>query len=203
MKKIILLTLMLTAIATLCHAQVPPKPFDVYFGVGATFGSAPQEFTDMHKEGYHLYGGLGLNMMPMIQAVGKVEYHSFSKDFDEFLPDADNLDGATRRLLMIGADARLGARIPTAPISPFLFAGIGFARVSESDIGTALEIAYEEVFDETYDKPSETDFYFNIGGGVEFRALQVFNVFVQGKYVNIKQDGDNLVMIPITVGLKI
>ena len=186
---------MLMVLATVCHAQVPPKPFDVYFGIGATFGSAPQEFTDMHKEGYHLFGGLGFNMMPMIQIVGKVEYHSFSKDFDEFFPSIDDLDGGKRRILMFGVDGRIGANVPTAPVSPYLFAGIGFARVSESDLTTAVEIAF--------DQPKDTEFYLNLGGGIDFKFLQVFKPFVQGRYVNIKQDGDNLVMIPITGGLKI
>ena len=195
MKKIILLTVLIMAVATACHAQMPPKPFNLYFGAGATFGSAPQDFTDLHKEGYHLFGGVGLNMIPMIQFVGKVEYHSFSKDFDEFFPDVDNLDGGTRRILMIGVDGRLGANIPTAPLTPFLFAGIGFAKISESDIITVLEVAFIQ--------PDDTEFYLNFGGGIEFKLLQVLNVFVQGRYVNIKQDGDNLVMIPLSVGLKI
>ncbi|UCE24779.1 MAG: outer membrane beta-barrel protein [Candidatus Zixiibacteriota bacterium] len=196
MKKVLFITIAVLLAALSSYAQVPAKPFNLYAGGGLTLGSAPQEFTDYHKEGYHLMGGLGLNLIPLIQFVGKVEYHSFSKDFNEFFPSITDLDGGTRRILMLGVDARLGADVPTAPITPFLFAGLGLASISESDLQTAVEIAVDE-----YD--SETELYINLGGGIEFKFLQVLNVFVQGKYVNIKQAGDNLVVIPVTVGIKL
>jgi len=171
------------------------KPLTLYAGGGLTLKSAPQEFTDFHKEGYHLMAGLGFRLIPLIEAVGKLEYHSFSKDFDEFAPSITDIEGGTRRLLMFGADARLGADVPTAPMTPFLFAGLGLARMSENDLVTAVEIAYLQ-------PDAETDLYLNIGGGIEFKMLHVLNVFVQGKYVTVRQEGDDLVIIPITVGIK-
>lgn len=192
--------ILLLAVAT-TNAQGPPKPFNLYAGVGMTFSSGPDEFRDFHKEGYHMFGGVGLNLIPVIQFVGKVEYHSFSKDFDMFLPSVSDLDGGTRKLLMFGVDARLGVSVPTAPVSPYLLAGIGLARSSEGDFETVLEDLTEEEID-ILDYENQTDFYFNIGGGIEFKFLQVLNMFVQGKYVAIKQDGDNLSFIPISVGLK-
>ena len=201
MRKFLGALLILILMVATVNAQGPPKPFNIYAGVGMTFGSGPDEFRDFHKEGYHMFGGLGLNLIPVIQFVGKVEYHSFSKDFDMFLPDVTDLDGGTRRVLMFGVDARLGVNVPTAPVSPFLLAGIGLARSSESDFATVLEeLTDDEIA--ILDYENQTDFYFNIGGGIEFKFLEVLNMFVQGKYVAIKQDGDNLSFIPISVGLK-
>ncbi len=196
MKKVVLALTILALTASASFAQVSAKPFDLYAGVGITFGSSPEVFKTQHKEGYHLFGGVGFNMIPLIQFVGKVEYHSFSKDFDEFFPDVTDLDGGARRILMFGVDARLGTNVPTAPLRPFIFAGLGLARQSESDLETMFEIAIQ-------DYESQTDFYVNIGGGLEFRMLKILNVFIQAKYVNIKQDGGNLVFIPVSVGLKL
>ncbi|UCD64946.1 MAG: outer membrane beta-barrel protein [Candidatus Zixiibacteriota bacterium] len=195
MKRIGLVLLTVTLAAGICTAQGVPKPFDLYLGGGLSFGSAPQEFTDFHKEGYHLAAAIGFNAMPLLQVVGRVEYHSFSKDLDEFMPDVDDLTGGTRRLLMFGVEGRLKAGIPTAPIRPYLLGGIGLARLSESDFKTAAFIILDEYED-------ETDFFFHAGGGLEFKAMVMFNLFVEGRYVNIKQTGDNLVFIPISVGLK-
>ncbi len=196
MRKVLFITIALLLTALTGYAQVPAQPFNLYAGGGITLGSAPQEFTDFHKEGYNLMAGLGLNLMPPIQFVGKVEYHAFSKDFDEFFPSITDLEGGTRRILMFGVDARLGANVPTAPITPFVFAGLGLASISENDLQTAVEIAFDE-----YD--TETEFYLNLGGGIEFKFMQILNVFIQGKYVNIKQAGDNLIIIPLTVGIKL
>jgi opacity protein-like surface antigen len=201
MKRAILLMALLLILSSTSFAQVP-KPFNLYFGGGMTFSSAPQEFRDYHKEGYHLTAGIGFNFIPLVQFVGKAEYHSFSKDFDEFLPDITDLEGGTQRLVTFGVDARLGAGVPTAPIKPFLFGGIGLARISQSDLLTAFTELLPEEEIAFLDQESETKFYFNIGGGLEFKALTVLNLFIQGRYVNIKQEGDNLVYIPLTVGLK-
>lgn len=201
MRKLLCAFLILILVTATADAQAPPKPFNVYAGVGMTFTSGPDEFRDFHKEGYHMFGGLGLNLIPVIQLVGKVEYHSFSKDFDMFLPDVSDLDGGTRRVLMFGVDARLGVNVPTAPVTPYLFAGLGLARSSETDFETVLEDLSEDEI-AILDYENQTDLYFNIGGGIEFKFLEVLNMFVQGKYTTIKQDGDNLTFIPISVGLK-
>ncbi len=199
MRRLLILTIISVLLISTAYAQ-SPKPFNIYLAGGLTFGSAPQEFRDFHKEGYHLFGGLGLNMIPVIQFVGKIEYHSFSKDFDKFAPDISDITGGTRRLLMIGVDARLGTNVPTAPVTPFIFAGLGLARSSETDLESAIEDLVDEVAYLDYD--SETDFYINLGGGIEFKFLEVLNMFVQGKYTAVKQEGDNLVIIPLSLGIK-
>ncbi|MEW6413067.1 MAG: outer membrane beta-barrel protein [Candidatus Zixiibacteriota bacterium] len=195
MKKALFTLVVLTLTTSVSVAQTP-KPFDLYAGGGITFGSSPDIFKTQHKEGYHLFGGIGFHMIPLIQFVGKIEYQSFAKDFDEFRTEITDLSGGTRRILMFGVDARLGTNVPTAPIRPFIFAGLGLARQSESDLETAFEIAIQD-----YD--SQTDLYLNIGGGIEFKMLKIFNVFVQARYLNIKQDGGDLSLVPVSLGLKI
>lgn len=201
MKRIVLTFITLMFVLTVTNIEASTQPFNLYAGAGMTFGSAPDEFRDFHNEGYHIFGGLGLNLMPLIQFVGKVEYHSFSKDFDMFLPSVADIDGGTRRVLMFGVDARLGVNVPTAPVTPYLFGGIGLARSTETDYQTMLEdLTDDELAILGYE--NQTDLYFNIGGGIEFKFLEILNMFVQGKYTVIKQDGDNLSFIPISVGLK-
>ncbi|UCG61050.1 MAG: outer membrane beta-barrel protein [Candidatus Zixiibacteriota bacterium] len=200
MRILLSITLILILSASTALAQTSPKPFNLYAAGGFTFGSSPQEFRDFHKEGYHIFGGLGLNMIPVIQFVGKLEYHSFSKDFDKFAPSVTDISGGTRRLLMLGVDARLGVDVPTAPVTPFIFAGLGLARSSETDLESALEDLADEVA--YIDFENETDFYLNFGGGIEFKFLQVLNMFLQAKYTAVKQEGDDFVIIPVSLGIK-
>lgn len=193
----ILIIMFLLIIST--SAQVS-KPFNVYLGGGLTSISTPQGFKDDHKLGYNLHGGLGFKMFPFIQLVGKMEYHTFPKDYGDIFAipnDILNIVGGRRDFVLFGADARVGASIPTAPISPFLFAGFGWARISQSDILSDLDITQTSPL--KYD--SQTKLYINIGGGLEFKALML-TLFIQGRYLNVKQDGENIVLIPITAGFK-
>jgi len=204
MKKTFYLVIALVLVFALTgSAQVPSKPFNIYAGGGLTAPSAPDLFKDTHKNGFHATAGLGFNAYPFIQLVGKVEYHTMSMDWDEIrtldaLIDAGT-EGGKKNIWMYGVDARFSLGAPGAPFKPFGLAGVGFASISQSDITTVLNPADVEA----YDFDNETKFYFNLGGGIEFQAAPMITLFLQGRYVNIKQDGDNLIMIPITLGIKL
>lgn len=201
MKKLLLTLAVMIAFAACASAQVPSKPFNVYAGGGLTFPTGPEGFNDLHKLGYNLGGGIGFNAMPMIQLIGKVEFHSISKDWDFFPEYSDVISGGKFQIWMYGIDARLAPKLPAVPIKPFALAGIGFARLSQTDIVTPLETAELETLGIFAYEP-ETKFYFNIGGGVDFQPFPMLTMFLQARYVSIKQDDENLVMIPVTLGVK-
>lgn len=195
MKKVLLVGGILILFALCVSAQVPSKPFSIYAGGGLSLPSAPQKFKDGHKTGFHGLAGIGVNAAPFIQMVGKVEYQSFSKDWGELYPGV-NVSGGKRELWMYGADLRFGVNVPAAPIKPFLLGGIGWAYISERDIPSAAGFSY-------LTPKNATEFYFNIGGGIELKGGPFFGLFLQGRYINIKAEGDNLVLIPVTLGIKI
>ena len=194
MKKIILSAFILLIMVGSVSAQASVKPFTIYGSAGLTFSNSPEIFQDFHKLGYNLYGGLGFKFLPLIQIVPKVEYQQIKKDWDFFTDSPIN--GGEISLWMFGVDARLTAGAPLMPIKPFLTAGIGWSKVNQADINVgSVIITIPTVVDEG------TKFYYNIGGGIDFGSGP-FSFFVQGRYINIKQDGENLVLVPINVGIK-
>ncbi len=185
MKKIVLLTAMIVLIAAGAFAQVPSKPFSLYVGGGMNMPTSPDgTFKSAYKTGYHGMAAIGLGSMPMMQFVGKAEYFSFASD-------ASGLGDFTS--MLFGADVRFSLGVPAAPAKPFLFGGGGLAhsKVGETTVGSL-----------TFPSASDNNFYYNIGGGLEFNAGPSLKLFVQTTYVAIHSNGDNLSFVPITVGLK-
>ncbi len=165
------------------------KPFSLYLGAG---GSVPSgDFGSAYKFGYHAVGGVGLKMLPVVEFVPKVEFHTFSIDKSNYV---GTIDGGSVRVLMFGGDVRYAFPLPAGGMKPFLLGGIGFASLSQSDLTLdgVLQPSPE----------STTKFYFNVGGGFEFSAGPIMNLFVQARYVSISTDLVKSNYVPVTVGIK-
>lgn len=202
MKKSFAIIFVLGLFALGVSAQVPSKPFNIYAGGGLTITSSPQSFKDRYKLGYHFSGGLGIKVAPFTQVIGKVEYHSIVRDWQDirtldYISD-NSISGGTRQIWLFGLDARIGADAPMVPIKPFIIGGVGLAYSCETDITTSLPVS--QISSQLYD--SQTKFYLNVGGGLDFSAGPIFTMFIEGRYLNIQQDGDNLILIPISLGVK-
>jgi len=185
MKKIILTLAVIVLFAGLATAQ-DVKPFNLYAGGGLGAPNSNDMFKDYWKTGYHGYAGLGFNLMPMIQIIGKAEYHMFSVDGDsegDFLESAEA--AGDLNTFMFGGDIKLNPKAPFMPIKPFAIAGVGFANSSFSEL------------DE-----SETDFYWNIGGGLELGGQGPLKFFAMARYVSISSEGESTTFIPVTLGIK-
>ncbi len=198
-----LIITLLLVFAMTASAQVPQKPFNIYLGGGLTMPSSPDYFKDTHKKGFHAMGGLGFNAYPFIQLVGHVEYFSVAMDWDELRTleglGTAAIEGGRRNFWLFGADARFAIGPPASPIKPFVFAGAGLARISQTDIETGLPAVDLLAFT----AETENKLYWNVGGGVEFNVVPMITLFLQGRMVSIKQDDENFVMIPITLGIKL
>jgi opacity protein-like surface antigen len=196
MKKSLLVLSILMVFALSASAQMPSKPFNLYAGGGLSLPMSPDGFKDGYKTGFHGYIGCGFNVMPTLQLMGKLEYHTLSADWAGYtlaLGVDEEADGGTYTPLMFGVDGRWSFGVPAMPARPYVLGGLGFAHLSISDIeyeGGSMS------FD------SETKFYFNIGGGVDFKITPVSSLFVQARWINIATEGDATAMIPITVGMK-
>ena len=185
MKKLILTFAVIILFAGLASAQ-DVKPFNIYAGGGLGSPNGSDMFKDYWKMGYHGYAGLGFNFMPMMQIIGKAEYHMFSVDTDSDGELADVAEAAgDMTTFMFGGDVKLNPKAPFMPIKPFAIAGIGFASSSFSELNE-----------------SSTDFYWNIGGGLELGGQGPLKFFAMARYVSISTEGESTTFIPVTLGIK-
>ena len=80
MKKVLLIAFVLTVFALGAHATAP-VPFSIYAGGAVSVPSSPDGFKDGFNTGYHGMIGAGYKALPLLQIVGKVEYHNFGFDW--------------------------------------------------------------------------------------------------------------------------
>lgn len=194
MKQTLLTAACVIVLALGVSAQVP-VPFSLYAGGAFSVPSSPDGFKDTYKTGYHGLVGLGYKMGPGFQAVGKIEYHTFSFDFS----GVSGLDGGNSKMWLFGGDGRYAFGLPVAPVKPFVFGGFGLASIKYDDFGGNLTLAtaLNDALPDTQNKV-----YYNFGGGVELKAGPTFNLFAQARYVSIATEGSSTTFIPVTVGLK-
>ena len=198
MKKIIALIAILIAFGTGAFAQVPSSPVSLYAGGAISIPNSPDSFSDSFKNGYHGMLGVGMSVSPMLELVGKVEYHTFAFDFDA--ADMADYTGGTNKLWMYGADVKLSPSLPALPIKPYALGGVGFASIQQSDFEGPTSLTLS-VLNE-YIPESQTEFYWNLGLGANLMSSPAFSLFAQARYVNIATEGESSSFIPITLGLK-
>ncbi len=200
MKKVWLVALFCLALAAGASAQVP-MPFSIYAGGLISVPSAPEGFKQSFKNGWHGSVGLGFNMSPAFQVIGKVELHSFaidwkSSDFAAY----EGVEGGTNKVWMYGADLRFAPNLPAAPLHPFVLGGVGLASMQQTDFSGTNTLATSQLNGLIPDNQSKL--YYNFGGGVEMKMGPAFNLFAQVRYVSIQTDGESSAFIPLTLGLK-
>jgi len=199
MKKWMILLLAMVAMSSFALAQVP-NPISLHVGGAVSIPNSPKAFADYYKTGFHGWGGIGYKFMPNFQAVGKVEFHSFALDIDsDPILASQDITGGHNNMWMAGLDGRYSFSLPKAPLTPFVLAGGGFARMSVTDLegGSSLVASFNE-----YKPEAVTDVYFNVGAGVELKTSPMWNLFFQVRYVSIATEGEASSFIPISVGLK-
>lgn len=192
--------LCLLFVASAVSAQMPSKPFSLYAG-GALSVPMGDGFKAGWNAGYHGMAGVGFNAIPMMQLVGKVEYHKFGSNFSL----GTGYEGGAASVIMFGADARMAPSLPAFPMKPYFLAGVGMAKVSYADLtGPAslslAETALLDIWNNVWE--DQTKFYFNIGAGMEVISTPAFSIFAQARYVSIATDFVTTAFVPITVGVK-
>ncbi|MEA2030676.1 MAG: outer membrane beta-barrel protein [candidate division Zixibacteria bacterium] len=200
--KITLAAVLILAVGA--SAQLPSKPFNIYIGGGVTLPNQPDGFKDRNNLGYHGMAGLGLNVFPKIQLVGKLGYYDLSLDKDKYgnVEDVTGVDGGDFTAFTYGADLKLAIGVPMMSVKPFVFGGIGMANLGVSEISFDMDKVPEW---------NASKIYYNFGGGLEFKYGPGLTFFVQATYLSISGDKDpkslgetdnRIVMIPVSLGLK-
>lgn len=199
MKKLLVILAVFVAFAASVSAQAPaPTPFSIYAG-GALSLPQSDAFKASFKNGYHGFLGLGMKVAPMLQVIGKVEYHTFKFNFDN-AAGFDGYTGGTNKMLMYGVDGKLSPSVPASPVKPYFLAGLGFANIKQSEFegpsSLSLSILNEVVSE------SQTKLYFNVGAGADLVANPAFSIFAQARYVSISTDGETAAFVPISLGVR-
>ena len=200
MKKILAILAILLTFGAVASAQVPSSPVSLYVGGALSIPTSPESFTTSFKNGYHGSLGLGLDLNPAFELIGKVEYHTFSFDFDQAAADMIGYSGGTNKMWMFGADVKFSPSVPAMPVKPYFLGGLGVANIKQSEFEGPASLSLSLL--NALITEDQTEFYWNMGAGFTLMSSPAFSLFAQARYVNIATEGDASTFIPITVGLK-
>jgi opacity protein-like surface antigen len=112
------------------------------------------------------------------------------------MPIGVRFDGAYDRMGIEGADANWSIWSVTAnavlspAVSPLYFiGGVGFysTDITGSDV--------------VFNQNAQTDFGFNLGAGLQL-PLTGFSTFIEARWHNINNEGDNIQYVPIVFGIR-
>ncbi len=199
MKKLLAILAILLAFSVSASAQVPSSPVSFYAGGALSIPSGGDYFQTMFKNGYHGMVGVGYSMAPMIEIVGKFEYHAFQSELASALPD---YTGGTNKVMMYGADIKLSPNLPALPIKPYVLAGAGMASVKQTEFSGPVSLASAVNLMNAIIPEDQNKMYWNVGVGTSLLNNPAFSLFAQARYVNIATDGESSQFIPITIGAK-
>ncbi len=161
------------------------RPLTLYLSGGISDPSG--ELANGMEVGYHGALKLGFQLEPRTEFLIGAEYHSMSTDHNR-LPDIS----ADFRAIMVGFDVKINLKIPEDPITPYLIVGGGYANIDFSDTLTQISKL------NTFKADSDSQSYFELGGGFEIRRA-----FALVRFVNIFTEQADGRFISIGIGIKL
>lgn len=198
MKKILAILTVLLTFGAVASAQMPSSPVSLYVGGALSIPTAPESFTTSFKYGYHGSLGVGFDLNPAFELIGKVEYHTFNFDFDQ--ANMTDYSGGTNKMWMFGADAKFSPSLPSMPVKPYFLGGIGMANIKQSEFEGPASLSLSIL--NAFISEDQTKFYWNMGAGFSLMSSPAFSLFAQARYVSIATDGEASSFIPVTIGVK-
>jgi opacity protein-like surface antigen len=185
----LVVTLVGMALLTVSASAQVSSPIKLYAGGGLSYQHKPPVFHDWYKTGYHLMAGVGYDVIPMVEAVGTFEYHNFSNNLDGIL--GGEVGGGEIKAAMFGIAGRLTPSLPAIPIKPYAQAGIGFAKITQSDFDfpSPIKVGTAEFWNTLLGLEDQTKFYYSFGGGVRYKLIPKVSLFAEARYTTIQIDG--------------
>ncbi|MDH3892268.1 MAG: outer membrane beta-barrel protein [candidate division Zixibacteria bacterium] len=194
MKAITTLTTILI-LATTVSAQLP-SPIKVYAGGGLSIQHKPPTFDGWYKIGWHMTTGVGYSVAPMVELVGSFDYHTFTSDFTKS-GDATlgRVGGGDIKAAMFGVNAKVKPSLPMIPIKPYGVAGIGMAKVTQTDFDwpPLTKVGTARFWEDVLGLEDQTKFYYRFGGGVIYSLFPKVSLYAEARYTTIQIDGANTV----------
>ena len=174
-----------------------------YFtNAGISFPSSPDNFHNNWNPGFNL--GIGLNTIITGQfwLQGDLSYHHFGFNKDNYLRNNGvygydiQVDGGSAWALNFSINGRILLNSNPKEISPYLIAGVGFAKISEADIvATYRDISGRAA------GISETDLSAGEGGGLVVPYGERNNFFIDLRYMTVFANSDNISSIVLRFGI--
>lgn len=142
--------------------------------------------------------GMGYAVNTYTELIARLELHSILLNSDEQFGSNIEFNGGSIDMLMLGADLKLSAQHDSVTARPFVILGGGWSRLSQSAIIT--ELAFEQYASFIWENQSR--FYYSLAAGLDIRISPGLTVFVMARYLNVLQDDDKIVLVPVTAGVK-
>ncbi len=200
MKKVLAAIVFMTLMGGFASAQ---SPLSFYAGGGIIMQDRPGTFDEYYDIGLHLTGGAGYQVFPLLEAVGKLEYHRYANAID-------NVEDGAIKMLMYGVDLKLTPWVPVSKFKPYGLVGAGWASIKQDDFtGEGLSNPDVAAFVSALSLDDPTEFYYSFGGGVEWQLKPMLSAFLQAKYVTVTTSEETSVFIndirlwTFTAGVKI
>ncbi|UCE24145.1 MAG: outer membrane beta-barrel protein [Candidatus Zixiibacteriota bacterium] len=171
----------------------------IYAGGGIGLPLSPSAFSDGWKMGIGFGGGVGLQVTPYVEVIGKFFFNTFPLD----LPEVPGIttDGGDLRFMEFGADVKYIFTVgPDSPVGPFLLAGAGMANVKVTDFTVSGDGETNTI---PFGDYSETKFALAFGGGFDYMFSPKAGMWVEGRYALVLTEGDSFGYFPIRVGVKL
>jgi len=202
MKRVLIVVAALLALSTMVTAQSQVKPV-VYLGGGLGMPLSPSAFSDYWKMGYGFGGGVGIQINPSIELIGKVFYNTFPFDADKILEGTTGItiDGFDLKFLEFGVDFKylLMANQPEAKFKPFMIVGVGMTNIKISDLtisggGESYTFPLGEI--------SETKPSLGGGAGFDYMFSPKAGIWMDVRVHVVMTEGDSFTYLPVRAGVK-
>jgi hypothetical protein len=150
-----------------------------YIGFGGGVSIPSGDFADGVSTGWLGQVVAGITG-PTGKIGGRINGSYTRHSFDTPLDDDPNI-----RYIGVMGDVVFSPGSGEAKLRPYLLGGLGFQNGKTN----------------TVTAQGETDFAFNLGGGVNF-AMGRMKLFIEGRWLSVRSDPGSANMIPISVGLR-
>jgi hypothetical protein len=203
MKKKLAVTLLILVISLPAFGQGMAKPV-IYAGAGLGMPTGPTVFKDYWKMGIGFGGGVGIQINPKLEIIGKVFQTSFPLDDDKVLEGTSGvtIDGLDFKSLEFGVDFKylfpLGAE--DAPFKFAIIAGAGMANIKFTDVTITGD---EESITLPASSISETDFAFSFGAGFDYMLSPKAGLWFESRFVMVATEGESTSYLPMRAGVKL
>jgi len=185
--------LVFAMLAALAATPVFADKGDFWFGLDAGISGPTGDFSDFADMGYHGTATGTFMVSPVLGIGADVGYHTWggTDDYDALLQFLSGDPGAEGSFSAIQATAHAMFMIPMeGKARPYLKGGLGMYNLKakvESSFGDADE--------------SESNFGFNIGGGVNFLASPMFMVGLGAAYHSVQTEDQSTDFYTVGVNL--
>ncbi len=172
-----------------CLAFPLTSKAQLFVSAGVSFPISPDGVSDFYSSGFGATAGFALDL-PLIPVTPRawINYDSFPIDEDAVPFD---VDGGNLRAITVAADVQFTA--PMGPLSPYIAPAVGLTFISLDDIESGgVQVS---------DSDSETASTVGIGGGLALDLLIGPQLFLDGKLLYAFTEGDNLLWMPIRLGI--